>query len=201
MKESSIMTGHDGTVLFVDDEPALLASVENTLRKEPYDVVTATSASAGLSVLRQRPVDVVVSDERMPAVRGSEFLAYVREHFPATIRIMLTGQASLDAVLQVINEGEVYRVLTKPCSPLLLTQTLRDALIVRQLKREGARLLAALRQQGQLLASLERQHPGITAIAREGSGAILLEDMEPARLLEEMRLENDRIAGGHAADR
>ena len=190
------MQTKDQIVLFVDDEQALLDGIRNALRKEPYEIVTANSASKGLSVLHERRVDVVVSDERMPGVTGTDFLAFVRQRYPDTGRIMLTGQASLEAAIQAINEGEVYRFLTKPCSPLQLAQTLRDALLLRGMKREGARLLAAVRRQREMLQDLEQQHPGLTSVKRSADGCVLLEDeLDASDLLQEMRAEAIRAEG------
>jgi len=187
-------TKKNHVVLFVDDEQALLDGLRNALRKESYEILTAGSASEGLRVLHERRVDVVVSDERMPGVSGSDFLAFVRQQYPDTIRIMLTGQASLEAAIQAINEGQVYRFLTKPCSPLQLAQTLRDALMFLDLTRESARLLAAVKHQRKVLQELERQHPGITALEREADGSIVLEDdLDAADLLLEMRAEVGRV--------
>lgn len=165
----------DHVVLFVDDEEALLDGLKNALRKEPYEVITASSASDGLHVLHEHRVDVVVSDERMPGVTGSDFLSFVRQRFPDTVRIMLTGEASLEATIQAINEGEIYRLLTKPCSPLLLAQTLRDALLFLDLTREGSRLLATVKEQRRRLQDLERAHPGITSVERSADGCLVLD--------------------------
>lgn len=184
------MIKRDKTVLFVDDEQALLDGVRNSLRKEPYEVVTAASASEGLRVLHERRVHVVVSDERMPGVSGSDFLAFVRQRYRDTVRIMLTGQASLEAAIQAINEGEIYRFLTKPCSPVLLAQTLRDALMFQDLTHEASRLLVAVKRQRKVLQELERLHPGITSVERLGDGSLLLEDpLDAAELVHEMRAE------------
>jgi DNA-binding NtrC family response regulator len=183
------MPKKDQTVLFVDDEPALLAALRNTLRKEPYEVVTANSATEGLQILNERTIDVIVSDERMPSVSGTDFLAFVRQRYPDTIRILLTGQASLEAAISAINEGEIYRFLTKPCSPELLSRTLREALLLRGLSRESARLLATVKRQRQRLQMLERDHPGITSVERAPDGALLLDELDPEELLHEMRAE------------
>ena len=104
-------------VLFVDDDVDLLAGVRLGLRKSPYYIFTANSADEAAAVLRENTVDVVVSDERMPEVAGSRFLGFVHRNFPNTVRIALTGQASLDAVKRAVNEGGISRLLTKPCSP------------------------------------------------------------------------------------
>ena len=80
-------------VLFVDDEPDLTESVRCALRKEPYEILTANSAQEALGILETTEIDVVVSDEGMPEMRGSEFLSIVRRDYPETIRMILTGQA------------------------------------------------------------------------------------------------------------
>lgn len=117
-------------VLFVDDDDDLLAGVKLGLRKSKLEVVTARSADEAAAVLRASGVDVVVSDEQMPGVTGSRFLGFVRRNFPSTIRIALTGQASLEAVRRAVNEGGISRLLIKPCHPdelaLAIVESIRE---------------------------------------------------------------------------
>ncbi len=183
-------------VLFVDDEPALLDGLKLNLRKEPYQIVTAFSGAEALEVLAAERVDVVVSDERMPGMSGSELLGLVRTRYPRTIRIMLTGQASLEATIRAINEGEVYRFLTKPCSPIQLAQTIRDALLIKKLSQASARLLEATRRQGRLMDALDEQTPGITRVdyADDGRIALDLSEEDPRSLIEQMQREADSAA-------
>ncbi|MFQ5580789.1 MAG: response regulator, partial [Nitrospiria bacterium] len=82
---------HVDTVLFVDDEPRILEGLKNRLHKEPYTILLATSGEEGLETLENHPVDLVVSDEQMPGMCGSEFLTAVCREYPETIRITLTG--------------------------------------------------------------------------------------------------------------
>src|SRR6266852_2728300 len=82
------------TVLLVDDEPNVLAGLQRALRKEPYLIFSATSAEMALVVLQARTVDVVISDQDMPGMRGADFLAKVRQEFPDTVRFMLTGEVT-----------------------------------------------------------------------------------------------------------
>jgi len=114
-------------VLFVDDEPGILSSVRRCLRREPYDILLAGSGTEGLEVLASKPVAVVVSDQRMPGMSGSEFLAKVQQSHPDTIRIVLTGQSDIQAAIDAVNEGGVYRYLSKPWDDAQLKTTLRDA--------------------------------------------------------------------------
>ena len=106
-----------GTILLVDDDRFLLEGLLITLRHQPHRVLTATSAAEGLALLAKESVDVVVADEVMPHMCGSEFLAIVARHFPETVRITLTGQATVAAAARAINEGRIFRFLQKPCSP------------------------------------------------------------------------------------
>ena len=115
-------------VLFVDDEPDVTAAMRLALKRQPFSVLTANSAAEGLDVLRQKAVDVVVSDERMPVMAGSEFLTIVRQEFPDVMRIILTGQASIEATIKAVNEAKVFRFLTKPCPANELAACINEAL-------------------------------------------------------------------------
>jgi DNA-binding NtrC family response regulator len=131
------MTAKLPVILFVDDEEAILKSIVFTLRKEPYEVLTATSAVEASRILATTHVDVVVSDDRMPFIRGSELLRSLRSDYPDVIRIALTGEVDLQITSRVIREGEPYRFLSKPVSPDELKQTLTQALRVRHLHTHG----------------------------------------------------------------
>jgi len=178
-------------VLFVDDETQLLDALKSALHKEPFEILTADSGFKGLEVLSRRRVDVVVSDEQMPGMSGSKFLGLVRQRYPHTIRIILTGQACLEAAIRAINEGEVYRFLTKPCNSVDLAITIRQALQMKDLALQSALLLSKARKQQKILDDLERENPGITEVKTDEVGAFLLEEKEidMERLLAEIRTE------------
>lgn len=146
-------------ILCVDDEPQVLAGLETILGRK-YDVRTATSGLLGLQALTDEgPFTVVVSDYRMPGMDGAEFLAEVRKATPDTLRILLTGQASLDGAIAAVNSGNVFRFLTKPCAPADLVGALDDAidqarlvatdrdLLERKLEAMAAHLVYAERMQ------------------------------------------------------
>ena len=117
--------------LLVDDDPTLLRSLSTALRKQPFDVVTAESVDEAWQVLGDGQVDVVVSDERMPGISGSEFLTGVRNRHPDVQRIVLTGHADMAATIAAINEAHVFRFLTKPCSAPDLAEVIREAIQAR----------------------------------------------------------------------
>lgn len=168
------------TVLFVDDDPDILAGLQGALRRYPFVILTATSGAQALKVLETHAVDVVVSDERMPNMAGSEFLAIVRQKHPETVRIVLTGEASLAAAIRAINEGEVYRFLSKPCSPVDLAGTIQHALQQKPMARETAQLFDRTREQHEILRDLEHRHPGISEVKRNVHGAIVLDELTDA---------------------
>jgi PAS domain S-box-containing protein len=116
------------TVLFVDDDLGVLSALVRRLRKEPFQIRTATSAEEGLAVLARTPIDLVVSDWRMPGMSGTEFLAKVAKEYPDCVRIMLTGEPSLAVAMGAINNGEVYRFLSKPYDADALAAIIRAAL-------------------------------------------------------------------------
>ncbi len=114
-------------ILFVDDDPNLLASCRRTLYRQ-FEVETAEGAAAGLTTLAERgPFAVVVADRQMPLMDGIQFLATVKQRAPDTVRIMLSGNFDLEAAIRVVNEGSIFRFLTKPCPVEILSKTLADA--------------------------------------------------------------------------
>ena len=125
------------TVLLVDDEPHVLDALRAVLRSHPYEILTARSGADALQIMTGTPVDVVVSDERMAPMSGSEFLRLSRERFPDTERIVLTGHASLEALMSAINDAHVVAFLKKPCEAAELLDAIELALL-RQGQRRAA---------------------------------------------------------------
>ena len=104
-------------ILCVDDEPQVLEGIGLTLRRR-YEVLTATSGAEALSLVDANPeLSVILSDMRMPEMNGATFLARAREHAPDATRMLLTGYTDLDAAIAAVNEGQIFRFLTKPCAP------------------------------------------------------------------------------------
>jgi len=103
-------------ILLVDDEPAVLAGYERSLRRE-FEVDTANGGELGLKAMRERgPYATVISDMRMPGMSGAQFLALARQLAPDSTRMLLTGYTDLSAAMDAVNEGHIYRFLTKPCA-------------------------------------------------------------------------------------
>ncbi|VAW99276.1 hypothetical protein MNBD_GAMMA20-1535 [hydrothermal vent metagenome] len=114
-------------ILLVDDEPAVLEGLQFQLRK-CFDISTAANGLEGLAKIgASAPFAIVLSDMRMPRMDGAEFLTRVRQAVPDTVRVLLTGQTDIHSAIAVVNEGQIFRFLTKPCPPEQLHRTLEDA--------------------------------------------------------------------------
>jgi signal transduction histidine kinase len=138
------------TVLVVDDEGDVVASVKDLLRLE-YKVLGATRAAEGLALLEDNDVHVVMTDQRMPEISGVELLTRVRERWPDAIRLLFTGYADIRAVVDAINQGNVYRYITKPWDPDELLTIIRDACAHYDLVAERKRLVNELAAKNQEL--------------------------------------------------
>jgi response regulator RpfG family c-di-GMP phosphodiesterase len=111
-------------ILFVDDEPNLLAGIQRQMRKH-FAIETALGGEEGLDAVKSRgPFSVIVSDLRMPGMDGIQFLSCVKKLSPDTVRMMLTGNADLRAAIEAVNEGNIFRFMTKPCPPETLGKAL-----------------------------------------------------------------------------
>ena len=115
------------TLLLVDDEPGILSSLRRLFRREGYTILTAGSGMEGLKLLASNPVDVIISDARMPEMDGAEFLGKARAIYPDAVRMMLSGYTDLEAVTTAVNQGELFSFLTKPWDDASLIETVHDA--------------------------------------------------------------------------
>jgi len=148
------ITDTPATLLLVDDEASILSSLRRLLRPAGYTIHTAESGAAGLEILEREPVDLVISDMRMPEMNGAQFLEQVCQRWPTTVRILLTGYADVGSTIDAINRGEIFRYISKPWDDNQLTLTLRDALESSRLRKENARLLALTQAQNEELTQL-----------------------------------------------
>jgi CheY-like chemotaxis protein len=156
-------------ILVVDDEEAILETMTFTFMDD-YEVLTSTSGRRALEILdEQAPIAVVISDQRMPEMTGSELLAEVYERFPETSRIILTGFADMDSTLEAINSGHVYAYVNKPWEPDELKQVVRRAADHHALSLENRRLLDDLSRANTFLeAVIDRLPTGALAIDSGG---------------------------------
>lgn len=134
------------TLLLVDDEENITSALVRLLRRDGYNILRANSGKAGLELLAQHEVGVIISDQRMPEMTGVEFLSRVKELYPGTVRIVLSGYTELNSVTDAINRGAIYKFLTKPWEDELLRANVDEAFRYYEMKRENARLSVELQQ-------------------------------------------------------
>ncbi len=133
------------SLLLVDDEPYILNTL-SALAAKDFEVLTATSAESAMEVLKQRDVDLILTDQKMPGKSGVQLLEWVREHSPKTMRLMMTGLARLEDAVDAINCGQVHRYLFKPWRANELLQILRNSARTYLLERSHEQLLDELRR-------------------------------------------------------
>ncbi len=166
-------------ILVVDDEEAILETMTFTFENE-YEVLTASDAARAMDLLDvQAPVAVVLTDQRMPGTTGVEFLAEVYRRHPATVRIILTGFADMEAIIEAINSGHVYAYITKPWEQEEIRQVVKRAVDHHLLQLENQRLLQDLSHTKTLLeAVMDQLDTG--ALGVDGEGVIRAAN-QPAR--------------------
>jgi diguanylate cyclase (GGDEF)-like protein len=181
------------TLLVVDDEPYILPTLAALLAVD-YDVFTADCADAAEAVFTQRSIDIILTDQKMPRKTGVQLLEWVREHYPQTVRLLMTGFAELEDAVEAINRGHVYYYLLKPWRTEDLQQVLRNAAEKRYLECRQEQLIEELSQKTldleQLNRDLERR---VTERTRELQEANLLLEQR-ARELERLAL-TDPLTG------
>jgi response regulator RpfG family c-di-GMP phosphodiesterase len=114
------------SILVVDDEEEILHSLRGLLRME-FNVYTANSGREAIKMLEQEPIHIILSDQRMPEMAGVELLAQARGEHPGAVRVMFTGYTDVKAVIEAINQGQIYRYIAKPWHPDELLTVLREA--------------------------------------------------------------------------
>ncbi len=163
------------SVLFVDDEPAVLRAIRRTLEGTSLEVLVAFDAAEALRILETRPIDVLVSDIDMHEMDGIELVMIARRRFPSTIRMLLTGQSTLSRALQAINEGEVTRLYEKPFAPAAFRRAIGElASRIERSRRDSAdsvhaAWVAALR------TWMEESYPGSTKVVHDEAGVVMLD--------------------------
>lgn len=167
------------TLLCVDDEANILSSLKRLFRPHGYHVLTATSGEQGLAVLSEAEIDLVISDMRMPEMDGARFLEQVRQRWPDTMRILLTGYSDISSTIAAINRGEIYRYLSKPWVDDDVILLVKQALELRNLVREKTRLEELTRKQNRDLVAL---NAGLEDIVAQRTAALhgTMESLEQA---------------------
>ena len=146
------------SILLVDDEVSITKALQRLFRREGYNILTASSGQEGLEQLKsaERPVSLIISDQRMPQMTGAEFLEKAKEIFPDAIRFLLTGYSDMEAIVDAVNKGEIHRYLTKPWNDDDLLLQVRQSLEQYELVSENRRLLILTNKQNEELSALNK---------------------------------------------
>jgi DNA-binding NtrC family response regulator len=138
------------TILFVDDEEKVLKSLQRGLMDEPYKLFFATSGKEALQILGKKEVHVIVTDMRMPEMSGLELLRIVKDKYPKIIRLVLSGYTQVTTLLTAINQGEIFKFITKPWKlEEEFLSVLNQAVEYYNLREERDALLAQLKNQNE----------------------------------------------------
>jgi len=143
-------------VLVVDDDDLVRSALVRTLNTAGYEVRDAASAEQALELLKESPAEIVMSDHLMPDMTGLELLKRVRDRHPDCLRIIITGHAEMNVAIEAINQGEVYRFVTKPWDNTELKVMLHVAFEHLELELEHRRLLSMVRTQAALVKALKK---------------------------------------------
>jgi len=192
------------TVLCVDDEEENLRSLERILRRE-FNILSASSARAALDRLAQSDVQLIISDQRMPEMTGVEFFERVIETHPQAIRILLTGYTDAHTMIDAINNGRIYKYITKPWDPTELLITVRQGLEHHQLSKENSQLVEKLKSLLFQAESAARREALINQISNairrslaldeilEATSRELLSAMDASRVIVRRRVGNQLV--------
>ncbi|MEW6668998.1 MAG: HD domain-containing phosphohydrolase [Thermodesulfobacteriota bacterium] len=144
------------TILLLDDEKSITNALQRLLHRENYGILTAASGEEALDLMKrlERPVSLIISDQRMPGMNGSRFLEESRKMCPNAVRFLLTGYSDMDTIVEAVNKGEIHRYLTKPWNDGDLLVQIRQSLEHYELQLEHRRLLGVLNRQNKELKEL-----------------------------------------------
>ncbi|BBO91678.1 response regulator [Desulfosarcina ovata] len=161
------------TVLCVDDEPNILNALKRLLRKEEYRLLTGSSGRQGLEILSANEVHIVISDQRMPEMNGTEFLKEVRAGYPDILRIILTGYTDVDTITEAINEGHIYKFFLKPWNDQNLKLEIRQALEQYDLIQANKGLNEQLHAQNE---ALKKMNENLETIVQERTHSLKIQN-------------------------
>jgi response regulator RpfG family c-di-GMP phosphodiesterase len=170
-------------LLVVDDEPDVCDSVFHLLRRK-YNVLRATSATAAVELMAQHEVHIIMTDQRMPHVTGVEMLQNVKTKYPEAIRMLFTGYADIQSVIAAINQGHVYRYLSKPWQPEELEAAVADAATeYTRMEKRACELSECMTKLGDLDGEVRRLHDRIGRLEQENQRLCKLVNSGASKLL------------------
>ncbi len=173
-------------ILIVDDETNILNTLKRLLSAEDMDIHIADTVAGGLEKLKSiGGIDLVISDNRLPDMAGIDFLVKVRQSYPDTIRILMTGYPDLESTIQAINKGQVYRFIPKPWENEELVLTVRQALEYYDILRDNKVLIKIAKQQAEWLNTLKKRYPQVSEKDFDKNSMYIIEEGKVSENLSE----------------
>ncbi|MFC1592407.1 response regulator [Candidatus Omnitrophota bacterium] len=167
------------SILILDDEENILHSLTRLLRGEEREIFTAGTAAEAWAKLKEvGGADLVISDNRLPDISGIDFLVKVRQLFPDSIRILVTGYPGLDSAIEAINKGQVYRYIPKPWENEELKLTVKQALDYYDVMRDNRVLLRIARKQAQVLREMQKKYPQVSEAEITRTGLYIIDEQK-----------------------
>jgi response regulator RpfG family c-di-GMP phosphodiesterase len=164
------------TVMFVDDEPYVLESMQRMFHTSPYKVLLAESGEEALELMGRERVDILITDQRMPKMTGIELCHAVKGMYPSTIRIILSGYTDINDLIKAINQGEVYRFLRKPMDMAHMDKIVERAIEQNKVIRAFQHMLEAVNKTGSSYAYQVDYTKGHIKVALSGETHILTQE-------------------------
>jgi len=198
------------TILLVDDEPSILSALRRLLRPQGHKVLMAEGGAAGLALMELEPVDLVVSDMRMPEMDGVQFLEQVRSRWPGCVRILLTGYADISSTVAAINRGAIHRYISKPWDDQDILLAIGDGLHLQQLEQDNRRLVTLTQEQNEQLQDVNARLQDSNAQLQDANGQLGVANLQLANVneeleqrvqarTEELQHANEALSQSHAA--
>jgi response regulator RpfG family c-di-GMP phosphodiesterase len=166
------------TILFVDDEENILSSFKRLLRNENYTILALDNPREVKSIMEHTVVSLIISDQRMPEINGLDLLKEAKELYPDTVRILLTGYADVQVAIKAINEGGVYRFISKPWSDEELRIAIRQSLAYYDLIMDNKVLLQMVQKQKDALNEVQNKYPDVADLPQMKDGAYVIENQQ-----------------------
>jgi DNA-binding NtrC family response regulator len=189
--EGEEMKETNNCILLVDDEAQVVSALRRALMDEDYEIFSAQSGQEALQILASQTIKVVVCDERMPGMSGAELLSIICLRYPTTVRIMLTGYATVEAAMRAVNQGDISRFFSKPWNDFELKFAIREAIEKYNQEIKVRELMALIRTQHLKLNHLKQAHPKIQSSEKpDDHGYYMpeLTDQEIARILKDCQI-------------
>ncbi|MCK5124615.1 MAG: response regulator [candidate division Zixibacteria bacterium] len=164
------------SILLVDDSESMLKALTRVFKySENHELFTALDGKGALDILGSQSIDLIITDENMPNMSGTELLNTVRTLYPHVMRFMLTGETDIEIAKRAINDGQILRFFTKPFDEFELLIAVKYAFDLKKLERENSRLKEVVKEQGAYLKNLEAKYPGIASKKLSEDGAYILD--------------------------